>query len=81
MVKIMTGSRKLRQVIKAMALMTTISSYFIGSIVLFVFGGMWADNYFGSEGIFLLLGFFLGLGTAVAGIYLAIRRFLGGGSS
>lgn len=81
MVKIMTGSPKLRQVIKAMALMTTISSYFIGSIVLFVFGGMWADNYFGSEGIFLLLGFFLGLGTAVAGIYLAIRRFLGGGSS
>lgn len=81
MVKIMAGSSKLRQVIKAMALMTTISSYLIGSVVLGVFVGMWADDYFGSEGIFLLLGLFLGLGTAVVGIYLAIRQFLGGGSS
>ncbi len=80
MVKIMTGSPKLHHVIKAMALMTTLSSYFIGSIVLGVFVGMWADNYFGSGGIFLFIGFILGLAMAVMGIYIAIRRFLGGGS-
>ena len=81
MVRWMSEPSRIRHVVKALALMTTISSYFIGSIVIGVFAGYWLDDYFGSGGIFLLLGFFLGLGTAVMGIYYVIRQFLGGDRS
>lgn len=77
----MSEPSRLRSVVKAVALMTTISSYFIGSIVIGVFVGNWLDGYFNTEGWLLILGFFLGLGTASMGIYYAIRQFLGGNQS
>ncbi|MGJ9384722.1 AtpZ/AtpI family protein [Salipaludibacillus sp. CF4.18] len=76
--EIMSQPSRVRSVVKALALMTTISSYFIGSIVIGVFAGIWLDNYFNTSGVFLIVGFFLGLGTAVMGIYYAVRKFLGG---
>ncbi|SDZ45651.1 Putative F0F1-ATPase subunit Ca2+/Mg2+ transporter [Evansella caseinilytica] len=77
----MEDPSKFRQTVKAFALMTTISSYFTGAILIGIFGGRWLDNHFGFQGLFLIIGFLLGLGTAVMGIYYAIRQFLGGGSS
>lgn len=73
----MQQPQRFRRIVKSLALMTTISSYFIGSIVIGVFGGNWLDNYFNTGGLFLICGLLLGLGAAFSGIYYVVRRFLG----
>lgn len=70
---------KFRQYVKSFALMSTISSYFVGSVLVGIFGGRWLDQQFGTEVVFLVTGLLLGIGTAVTGIYFTIRRFLLGG--
>jgi ATP synthase protein I len=65
-------------IMRAFALMTTISSYIIGAILLGVFGGRWLDQYFGTNGIFLLLVLLAGLGAAMYGIYSAVTKFTEG---
>ncbi|ADU32306.1 AtpZ/AtpI family protein [Evansella cellulosilytica] len=74
-------SSKFRSTVKALALMTTMSSYLVGSILVGVFTGRWADNRFDGDGLFIGLGVLLGIGTAITGIYFAIRKFLGEESS
>ncbi|MBU9724374.1 MULTISPECIES: AtpZ/AtpI family protein [Bacillaceae] len=71
---------KFQGFLKAFALMTTISSYFVGSVLLGIFIGRWLDKQFHTEVAFLVTGLLLGLGVAVTGIIIAIRRFLGGSS-
>ncbi|MDQ0257191.1 F0F1-type ATP synthase assembly protein I [Evansella vedderi] len=71
-------SKKFRQVVRLLALMSTISSYFVGSVLVGIFGGRWLDKQFDTGTTFLIIGLLLGIGTAVTGIYYAIRRFLGG---
>lgn len=64
-----------RSVLKAFALMSTISSYIIGAILLGVFGGRWLDEYFGTGGIFLVIMLLSGLIAAFYGIYSAVKKF------
>jgi ATP synthase protein I len=70
-----------RQLMKAFALMTTISSYLVGAILIGVFGGRWIDDQFNGGGIFLVLGMLVGLATAIYGIYKAVQQFMGEDSS
>ncbi|CAM3968828.1 AtpZ/AtpI family protein [Alkalicoccus chagannorensis] len=67
---------KYRPVMKAFALMTTISSYLIGAVLFGVFGGMWLDRYFDSSGLFTAAGVLLGVGMAFYGIYRAVQSFM-----
>ncbi|UCZ53025.1 AtpZ/AtpI family protein [Bacillus shivajii] len=76
----MIDPSKIRQTMKFFALMTTISSYFVGCTLVGIFGGRWMDNYFDTGSLFLVTGLLLGLSAAVTGIYFTIRRFLGGDS-
>lgn len=62
-------------VLKAFALMSAISSYLLGAILLGVFGGRWLDQYFGTGSIFLILLLAGGLASAVYGIYSAVKKF------
>ncbi|MFD1637878.1 AtpZ/AtpI family protein [Evansella tamaricis] len=68
---------KFRGFVKALALMTTISSYFVGSILVGILGGRWLDKQFDTGSLYLVTGLLLGLGAAVTGIFFAIRQFLG----
>lgn len=73
----MNNPNRLRQTMRALALMSTISSYLIGSILIGLFGGRWLDNYFGTNSIFLIIGLFLGIGTGAYGVISAVKHFLG----
>ncbi|MDG5787315.1 AtpZ/AtpI family protein [Evansella sp. AB-P1] len=73
----MSDSTKFRKTIKGIALMTTISSYLVGSILAGVFLGRWIDEKYDGNGIFLALGAVLGISSAIVGIYFAVRKFLG----
>lgn len=64
-----------RPVLKAFALMSTISSYIIGAILLGVFGGRWLDQYFGTGSVFLIIMLLSGIIAAVYGIYSAVKKF------
>lgn len=72
---------KFRKIARAIALYSSISSYFVGSILIGIFSGRWLDNYFETNSLFLIIGFLFGLGAAIMGIYYAIKQFLGDDSS
>ncbi|WP_096185877.1 AtpZ/AtpI family protein [Evansella halocellulosilytica] len=67
---------KIRQTMKALTIMTTLSSYVIGSIVIGLLGGRWVDERLHGNGLFLIIGLVLGIGAAVSGIFIVIRQFL-----
>ncbi|WP_416147765.1 AtpZ/AtpI family protein [Salipaludibacillus sp. HK11] len=73
----MSEPSKNRHLMKAFALMTTISSYFVGSILLGIFGGRWLDNQLNGDGLYLVIGMLVGLTTATYGIVKAIQQFMG----
>ncbi|WP_280770513.1 AtpZ/AtpI family protein [Salipaludibacillus daqingensis] len=77
----MSEPSKNRQLMKAFALMTTISSYLVGSIILGVFGGRWIDDRFDGGGLYLVLGMLVGLATAIYGIFKAVQQFMGDDSA
>ncbi|MBB5174078.1 AtpZ/AtpI family protein [Texcoconibacillus texcoconensis] len=77
----MSGQGKFRHTVKKVALMSTISSYFIGSVVGGVLLGYWLDARFDTDPWLLLIGFFVGLSGAIFGITQVIRHFLGDNSS
>lgn len=56
--------------------MSTISAYFIGSIVIGIFAGIWLENRYEADGLFLVAGLLIGLATAVFGIYRVIRQYM-----
>ncbi|WP_096437611.1 AtpZ/AtpI family protein [Alteribacter populi] len=68
---------RLRPIVRKMALVSTISSYFIGSIVVGVFAGRWLDKHYETGGLLIALGFLCGLGAAIYGIFQVLKRFLG----
>lgn len=73
----MQNPKFFRQTAKAIALMSTISSYLVGSILVGIFGGRWLDSYFGTKSIFLIIGLFLGIGAGTYGVFQVVRQFLG----
>ncbi|WP_161524825.1 AtpZ/AtpI family protein [Alteribacter lacisalsi] len=73
----MANDQKVQSVIRKMALVSTISSYFIGCILIGVLGGRWLDGYFETGGLLMAAGFLVGLTAAVYGIYHVLKRTLG----
>lgn len=73
----MQNPSRFKQTMRAAALMSTISSYLMGSILVGIFGGRWLDRYFETNSLFLILGLFLGIGTGVYGVIQVVRHFLG----
>lgn len=73
----MQNPKRFQQTMRAVALMSTISSYLMGSILLGLFGGKWLDGYFGTNSVFLVIGLFLGIGTGAYGVIQAVKHFLG----
>jgi ATP synthase protein I len=74
----MQNPKRFKQTMRSLALMSTISSYLLGSILVGVFGGRWLDSYFETKSLFLIIGLFLGLGTGTYGVIIAIKYFLKG---
>ncbi|MCE7792468.1 AtpZ/AtpI family protein [Salipaludibacillus sp. CUR1] len=77
----MSEPSKYRQLMKAFALMTTITSYLVGAILIGVFGGRWLDNQLDGGGLYIVIGLLVGITTAVYGIYQAVHQFMGDDSS
>ncbi len=71
----MQNHERFRQTMRSLALMSTISSYLLGSILVGIFGGRWLDRYFGMNSLFLIIGLFLGIGTGVYGVIIAVKQF------
>jgi ATP synthase protein I len=72
----MQNPKRFKQTMRALALMSSISSYLLGSILVGVFGGRWLDGYYGTKSLFLILGLFLGLGTGAYGVIMVVKHFL-----
>ncbi|MCT8140099.1 AtpZ/AtpI family protein [Anaerobacillus sp. CMMVII] len=72
----MQNPKRFKQTMRSLALMSTISSYLLGSILVGVFGGRWLDSYFGTNSLFLIIGLFLGLGTGSYGVIMVVKHFL-----
>ncbi|OIJ21794.1 AtpZ protein [Anaerobacillus alkalidiazotrophicus] len=73
----MQNPKRFRQTMRALALMSTISSYLVGSTLLGIFGGRWLDGYFGTQSTFLIIGLLVGIGTGTYGVFQVVRHFLG----
>jgi ATP synthase protein I len=65
------------QLVRAMALMSSIISYLVGPILVGVFGGRWLDSYFQTSPTFMLIGVFIGMATGVYGLFRLLGEFLG----
>ncbi|QKS72755.1 AtpZ/AtpI family protein [Paenalkalicoccus suaedae] len=65
-----------RKAMKAFALMSTISAYTIGGVLLGVIVGLWLDSRYDGSGLFLVLGFLIGLVVTSYGIYKTVQQFL-----
>jgi ATP synthase protein I len=72
----MSNPNRFKQTMRSLALMSTISSYLVGSILVGLFGGKWLDGYFGTKSLFLIVGLFLGIGTGVYGVIQAVKHHL-----
>ncbi len=68
--------KRFRQTVRTLALMSTISSYLLGAILVGVFGGRWLDSYYGTNSLFLIIGLFVGLGAGSYGVIVVIKHFL-----
>ncbi|WP_171051753.1 AtpZ/AtpI family protein [Alteribacter natronophilus] len=73
----MSDNQKLQSVIRKMALVSTITSYFVGCILIGILGGRWLDGHFETGGLLMAAGFLIGLAAAVYGIYQVLKRSLG----
>ncbi|WNF37281.1 AtpZ/AtpI family protein [Bacillaceae bacterium IKA-2] len=73
----MQNPKRFKQTMRSLALMSTISSYLLGSILVGLFGGKWLDSYYGTNSVFLIIGLFLGIGTGTYGVIQVVKLFLG----
>lgn len=64
---------------KAFGLMSTITSYVVGAVLIGVFGGRWLDERLDGDGIYLVIAMLTGMTAAFYGIYKAVRQFMGDG--
>ena len=71
----MQSPQRFKQTIRAITLMSTISSYLLGSILVGVFSGRWLDHYFETNSLFLIIGLFLGIGTGSYGVIMVVKHF------
>ena len=71
----MSNSKK--SPMRAMALVSIISSYIVGSTIAGVYSGMWLDQYFDTQPLFLIISIFTWLGVASYGVYKIIQPYLG----
>lgn len=72
----MQNPKRFKQTMRSLALMSTISSYLLGSILVGIFGGKWLDSYFDTNSLFLIIGLFLGIGTGTYGVIQVVKLFL-----
>ncbi|WP_026691591.1 AtpZ/AtpI family protein [Alteribacter aurantiacus] len=73
----MAENSEFRSLIRKMAIVGSISSYLLVTILIGVFGGLWLDGHFGTNGLYLILGFILGLGAGAYGVFSLVKRFMG----
>ncbi|MBM7095585.1 MULTISPECIES: AtpZ/AtpI family protein [Alteribacter] len=73
----MADEPQFKSLMRKMALVSTITSYLIGAILVGVLGGRWLDQHYETGGLLLALGFVIGLGAGVYGIYQVLKRFMG----
>lgn len=71
----MSGGK--RNPFQAMALMSAITSYLVGSILAGIFIGRWIDDMLHTSPLFLIVGLLLGLASGVLGMIRLINRFSG----
>jgi len=62
--------KKQRHPLHAMALMSAILSQLVGSTLIGIFAGRWADHKLDTDPLFLIIGLLIGL---AAGIYAMLR--------
>jgi len=67
-----------RNPFQAMALMSAIVSQLVGSILIGIFSGKWADEQWGTEPIFLIIGLLIGLAAGTFSMLVSIRHFYSG---
>ncbi len=67
-----------RNPLKAMGLMSAILAQLAGSTLIGVFGGMWLDQRFETEPVFLIIGLFTGLTAGIYTMIVSIRHFFSG---
>ena len=67
-----------RQPLKAMALMTAISSQIVGSVLIGTFAGKWLDGYVNTEPLFLVIGLLLGLAAGIFAMLRTVRQYYEG---
>ncbi|WP_088104388.1 AtpZ/AtpI family protein [Halalkalibacter urbisdiaboli] len=70
-------SKENRNPWRAMALVSIISSYIVGSVLAGVFIGTWLDDLFNVKPLFLIVSLFTWLGVGAYGVYKVIEPFLG----
>jgi ATP synthase protein I len=56
--------------------LTGIGFYIAACILIGIFTGLWLDNKFNTNPLFVILGLVLGLGVAVIGVYQMIRPLM-----
>ncbi|MBU8881054.1 AtpZ/AtpI family protein [Bacillus sp. FJAT-29790] len=67
-----------RNSFQAIGLMSGILSQLVGSILLGIFLGRWADKLTASEPLFLIIGLLLGLSTGIFAMLRLIKHFFTG---
>ena len=65
-----------RHPLKAMALMTAISSQLVGSVLIGIFAGRWLDRFVDTEPLFLIIGLLLGLAAGIFAMLRTVRQYL-----
>ncbi|WP_100374182.1 AtpZ/AtpI family protein [Bacillus sp. FJAT-45037] len=66
-----------RNPLRAMALVSIISSYIVGGVFMGVFAGLWLGDQFGAKPFFLVISVLSGLGVGFYGVMKTIEPFLG----
>lgn len=67
-----------RHPLRAMTLMTAISSQLVGSVLIGIFAGKWLDQYVNTEPLFLIIGLLLGLATGIFAMLRTVRQYFEG---
>lgn len=67
-----------RYPLRAMTLMTAISSQLVGSILIGVFGGRWLDSCIDTAPLFVVIGLLLGLVAGIVTMLRTVRKYFEG---
>lgn len=67
-----------RHPLRAMTLMTAISSQLVGAVLIGIFVGRWLDRYVGTEPLFLVIGLLLGLAAGIFAMLRTVRQYFEG---